>query len=314
LWVAYYGATKNYLGYGAVHVAGNEFSVPDNCWFIAFALNGTFYNNDISINYPSTFTEYEPYQGQSVTVQLGQTVYGGTLDVDAGTLVMDRAIVDLGTLTWDKGGSYNNLFYANLSSFPYAVKVTNYDNTPATNIKCSNYDILAYTGINVDDTTTTGASIRRSDNTLRIKDHAYASSDAASFKTAMSGVQLVYELATPQTVQLTARQLALLEGYNILTTNGDTIDLRYIGTEASNVQAEIGEFEESTRKLAGSLAMVETSPATANHAVGDLIVFNNQLYKVTVAIASGEAIVVGTNVQSTTIADELKAILAQLSA
>jgi hypothetical protein len=45
-----------------------------------------------------------------------------------------------------------------------------------------------------------------------------------------------------------------------------------------------------------------------------LIVFNNQFYKVTVAIASGEAIVAGTNVRYTTVADELIAILAQLSA
>ena len=138
--------------------------------------------------------------------------------------------------------------------------------------------------------------------------------NATDFINAVSGQTICYELATPQIIQLTPQQLALLEGYNILTTDVDTINLRYIGTEASNVQAEIDEFEESTRRLAGSLAMVETSPATANHAVGDLIVFNNQLYKVTVAIASGEVIVVGTNVQSTTIADELKAILAQLSA
>ena len=82
-------------------------------------------------------------------------------------------------------------------------------------------------------------------------------------------------MATSIELTLTPAQLALLEGYNILTTDGDTINLRYIGTEASNVQSEIDEFEESTRKLAGSLAMVETSPATANHSVGDLIVFNN---------------------------------------
>jgi hypothetical protein len=132
--------------------------------------------------------------------------------------------------------------------------------------------------------------------------------------TPTTGAQVVYTLATPTTVSLTPAQLALLEGYNILTTDGDTLNLRYTGTVASNVQAEIDEFEESTRKLAGSLAMIETSPATANHAVGDYLMLNNRLCKVTASIATGEQIIVGSNVQYTTVADELKAILAQINA
>lgn len=38
------------------------------------------------------------------TITLGQTVYGGTLDVTNGTLTVDRAMVDLGTLSWAHGG------------------------------------------------------------------------------------------------------------------------------------------------------------------------------------------------------------------
>ena len=132
--------------------------------------------------------------------------------------------------------------------------------------------------------------------------------------TPTTGAQVVYTLETPTTVSLTPAQLALLEGYNILTTDGDNINLRYTGTVASNVQSEIDEFEESTRKLAGSLAMVETSPAMANHAVGSYLMLNNRLCKVTAAIATGEQIILGSNVQYTTIAEELVAILAQINA
>jgi len=39
--------------------------------------------------------------------------------------------------------------------------------------------------------------------------------------------------------------------------------------------------------LAGSIATIETSPATANHSVGEYIVYNGQLYKVTTAITAG---------------------------
>ena len=60
--------------------------------------------------------------------------------------------------------------------------------------------------------------------------------------------------------------------------------------------------------LAGSLAMIETSPATASHAVGSYIVWNGQLYEVTSAISSGETLVVGTNISARTVGDELTAL------
>ena len=196
----------------------------------------------------STATEYEPYQEQSVTVNLGQTVYGGTLDVTTGLLTVETA-----NIASYNGESIGEPWWSSLDEY-------------------------------VEGTTPT------------------------------TGAQVVYTLATPTTVTLTPAQLALLEGYNILTTDGDTISLRYTGTVASNVQSEIDEFEESTRKLAGSLAMIETSPATANHAVGSYLMLNNRLCKVTSAIATGEQIIVGSNVQYTTVAEELTAILAQINA
>lgn len=54
--------------------------------------------------------------------------------------------------------------------------------------------------------------------------------------------------------------------------------------------------------LAGSIATIESSPATAAHAVGEYIVLNGQLYKVTAAIAAGQTLTVGTNIAATTIA------------
>ena len=45
--------------------------------------------------------------------------------------------------------------------------------------------------------------------------------------------------------------------------------------------------DEQARALAGSLAVIETSPATANHAVGTYLVYESQLYQVTTAITAG---------------------------
>lgn len=55
----------------------------------------------------------------------------------------------------------------------------------------------------------------------------------------------------------------------------------------------------------GNLATIESSPATAAHAVGDYVVYNGQLYKVTAAIAAGETLTVGTNIEQTNLSNEL---------
>lgn len=48
------------------------------------------------------------------------------------------------------------------------------------------------------------------------------------------------------------------------------------------------------------------NPTTYNHVVGSRIVYDEVLYRVTSAIASGEGIVPGTNVEATTVTDEIK--------
>lgn len=55
--------------------------------------------------------------------------------------------------------------------------------------------------------------------------------------------------------------------------------------------------------LASSLAEPETSPAAAAHAVGDLIVYNYRLYKVTSPILVGDTLTVGANIAMTTAAE-----------
>lgn len=58
----------------------------------------------------------------------------------------------------------------------------------------------------------------------------------------------------------------------------------------------------------GSIATVESSPVTTNHAVGDFILYGGTVYRVTAAIATGETIVPGTNVIAESIGDTLTAL------
>jgi hypothetical protein len=64
----------------------------------------------------------------------------------------------------------------------------------------------------------------------------------------------------------------------------------------------------TVQDLAESVATIETSPATAAHAVGDYILWNGQLYEVTSAIAVGETLTVGTNITATTLTNGLTSV------
>ena len=150
------------------------------------------------------------------TIDLDGTVYGGTLDVLTGVLTVDRAMVDLGTLNW-----------------VYNASGIRFDGTTLTNLStnktaciCSQYRASNVDGgwINQDKV----CCIYSTRNAVFIKDTAYT--DAATFKTAMNGVQLVYELATPTTVQLTAQDVETLTGINNVWSDSGDVTVTISGT------------------------------------------------------------------------------------
>ena len=61
-------------------------------YFTTVETYGTTYNNDISINYPSSDTQYHSYVGNTYTVDFGQTVYGGHFD-NRGNLVVTHGYI-----------------------------------------------------------------------------------------------------------------------------------------------------------------------------------------------------------------------------
>ena len=76
---------KNFVEFLGNILVGT-FTIPSGVSYIRFCRTATTYNNDISINYPSTDTTYHPYTGNTYTIAFGQTVYGGVLDVSSGKL------------------------------------------------------------------------------------------------------------------------------------------------------------------------------------------------------------------------------------
>ena len=155
----------------------------------------------------STATDYEPYESETYTTDLGQTVYGGTLDVVSGELVVDRAMVDLGTLNWRISSS--RMLAQNLS--PTAKSI---GTSIIPNAVCSQYEPIRWAWVDVDHNGTFCVTV----NQIIVMDSRFT--DPVEFKTAMNGVQLVYELAAPQTIQLTPQQVMLLTGDNNVWSDG----------------------------------------------------------------------------------------------
>lgn len=167
-----------------------------------------------------TVDDFVPYVGTVYDIDLPQTVYGGTLDVSTGELTIDKAAVDLGTLTWQTNTS--GVFYANGTSLGYLHN----DSQAAI---CSKY---LYNGSgNSSSVVASGPdktvylNLYSGLGWVFIKDTTYT--DATAFKASLSGVQLVYEVDTPTTLTLTPEQVTTLLGTNNIYADAGEVAVTY---------------------------------------------------------------------------------------
>ena len=165
-----------------------------------------------------------PTTSHEYTIDLDGTRYGGTLDVVSGELVVKKAYVDLGTLNWSRTTSYSvPIFYSTIAG----KLISNISMLCSAYKFSGNFSSAAYFAQSSEN-----GSIGNCYNNEQIfvRDDSYT--DATTFKTAMNGVQLVYELATPITVQLTPTPVKSLVGTNnIFADCGDIIELEYFSKE-----------------------------------------------------------------------------------
>ena len=97
MWASFYDRNKVCLNptVNGDSVNNKIVTTPDNCHYMKFFLSTqTEYQHDVAINYPSTATDYEPYQGDTYPITFpteAGTVYGAYVDVINGELVVDRA-------------------------------------------------------------------------------------------------------------------------------------------------------------------------------------------------------------------------------
>lgn len=183
----------------------------------------------------STATAYEPYNGNTLSIDWESetgTVYGGTLNVAKGELVVDRAIKNVQISL----GNYNStinalLFYSSSGIFSDALAPAN-NNTPfsaiaeSTNVNSASAINGGEYGIGL--TATKDVYLRA----------VGASSKDDYLSIFPNGINVVYKLATPLTYTLTPQEIrTLLGANNIWADTGDTTVgyAKYVGGQNLNL-------------------------------------------------------------------------------
>ena len=170
---------------------------------------------------------YEPYHGDTYTTDLGQTVYGGTLDVVSGELVVDRAMTTFdgsSDETWTVTSIESVDIY--IMSVSDALSITNSDGEVRVT---SNL----YQSVSANTATHTGripnsiALVQNHRLFVTVPSGTYE--NVSAFKSALSTnpLQVVYELATPQTIQLTPQEVYALLGQNNVWADSGSVEVVY---------------------------------------------------------------------------------------
>ena len=275
----YYDANKNLIGTtdknGSSNGANLVRVMPDNCTYIRFVTSSyygssTTYLNDICINIsdPAKNGTYEPYNGHQIDLNIptltgklngaGSSVvifpdgmgYDGTNRDELTRQKADRKTGsgNLGSLSYTYYASWNNntnIFIASLAGIARGTL----------NMKSAEYTATAISSSMPDQSIASNAS----NNNIYIRDTGY--SDAATFKTAMSGVRLVYELATPQEYIL---DNALQLQYPVIA-GGTEMVLPTSGTAPMKMDVIYGNAADATSNLSSNFISVDSMKAFLNN-------------------------------------------------
>ena len=214
--------------------------------------------------------------GEDTTVSLGRTVYGGSLDVTTGELTVTHGRVDLGSLSWSEAGSGNserfqtngltdNLLPPNKST-PFSGLCEIYEVARWDYLESAGHDFFI---CNIP-----------TNHILAVRDTNYTS--ATDFTNSVNGKYLVYELATPQTFNLTPTQVLTLLGQNYVSHDGGgTISLVYIKKDStiipnpSDAEVPLTGLEISGKDFVITDARIPAPPTT------------NGAYVLTVTVSGG---------------------------
>lgn len=170
---------------------------------------------DIQLEEGQTATAYEPYNPTETDISFPSPVYGGTLDAVTGVLTVTHGILDLSSLSWSIDSTATNTWFFSTQKSD-AKSITK--NTTVASIFCPIFKTVNASSIYLDQSGNN--AIGQTGRRFRVKATQY-NDDVDAFETALTGVLLAYELATPVEIQLTPQQITALVGNNTIWSDAD---------------------------------------------------------------------------------------------
>ena len=247
---------NNYISYGGFGASGvvNSYTAQ-NDGYLGLAYAGAVSNYSVEkmmISFaPFTFDEYEPYTSSTLSLPISTYFPNGMKS--AGTvydeLTESKAItrigaVDLGSLTWTAVSTNTSGVYRMRSSGLQGLVKNTSSTSEVANIICALYDATS-SGANY--RCTKGIAIE-TNGMLFVYDENYnASTSPETFKSAMSGVYLYYEMVAETETSFTTASLVTENGEVALANENGVL----VGKCNSDVSAEPG-FHDAKIKLADS--------------------------------------------------------------
>jgi len=202
--------------------------------------------------YPNDYYPYNTGTSEMVgtniaTATFDEPVAGGSYDFVSGEGQSNMGMVDMGTLNWVYNTNYAHPFFTR--SFP------NYNFTNQGEAMASQYKKISNRAANTFGNTAEDGQFcfGTINSQIYIRDDRYT--DAETFKTAMSGVQLCYELATPTEITLTPEDIELLKGSNTVWSDANgTVTVGYSKLPNGNLGAVV----DYIKKLEARVKALET--------------------------------------------------------
>ena len=212
-----FDTNKSKVGFANVKVADQPYTIPSGVKYVKFSVKNV--DLDTAQFGVSKNSAYQSYNAiiNTITIPLNDTIYGGyvTQDKNGVKLVVTFGIDDLGEHTWSYSTWGNGSVFT--STFPLAKSQS--VTSQKGNIICECYKNETASTIY---SNPTNYSMCLNVTNVRIANSDYTNKD--TFKTAMSGMKLAYELATPIEINLTNTDLfTTISGTNnVFADSGDS--------------------------------------------------------------------------------------------
>lgn len=196
--------------------------------FIGFVTNASGVNitlANMQLEFGSIPTAFEPYQGDTFTLNFGQTIYGGTLDWNKGEMVVNTGFAAFdGSENWVvfTYADGRQSFYTSGSNALPGIMPGTYIYVPGI---CSWSPSVDGYITDILRTDVDSAAIEIKPDVLS----KWGIGDLDTFKARLAAnhMQIAYKLANPITIRLTPQQITALAGVNTVYGDADEITVHY---------------------------------------------------------------------------------------